>query len=431
MPSVSTLPPSGGASNFALPRRWRITKIFQLLHLFWQGWRTVARRFPSFTPEQQRQAIQQWAQSMLDVLEVSVDTQGLAAHQGAALVVSNHLSWLDILVILAHKPGVFVAKTEVKRWPLIGPLAAAVSTIFVDRGTRRSAQAMVDLGARSLAQGWPVVVFPEGTSSDGQSVGSFHANIFECAIRAGTPVQTLGLRYVDRHTQQIASAAHFIGDTTLATSLMRVLGQSTLHAQVHSGTPIAVEGHSRKSLAQVAHRQIRNLLAACTLVTAGATMAQTAAPELAVPVPSNAPALSFKDFFQTDTKSGRLQLTDTLQQANGKTMRLTGYMVQQETQVPGRFMLTTRPVQMSEHADGDADDLPVNWVMVYLDPSQQNFAVPHVRGLVELSGVVSVGRLEETDGRVSWVRLQLGPEATRAMNPFEVANYVHSLQHIH
>lgn len=418
-------------SSASTPRRWRFFKLLQLLRLFWQGRRTVARTFPNLSTEEQRQAVQQWAQSVLQVLEVSVDLQNPPSSRNAALVVSNHLSWLDILVIQALQPGVFVAKTEVKNWPLVGPLASSVATIFVDRGTRRSAHAMVDQGARALEQGWPVVAFPEGTSTDGQTLGSFHANIFECAIRAGAPVQTVGLRYVDRITRQTASSAHFIGDTTLAVSLMRVLGQSTLQAQVHYGQPIAVEGHSRKSLAQVAHRQIRALLTACTLVTAGAAMAQSPTSELAVPVPSDAPALAFKDFFKTNPGNGRLQLTDTLQRANGQTVRLTGYMVQQETTAPGRFMLTTRPVQMSEHADGDADDLPVNWVMVYLDPDQQNFAVPHVRGLVELSGVLSVGRLEERDGRVSWVRLQLGPEATRAMNPFEVANYVHSLQHLH
>ena len=69
--------------------------------------------------------------------------------------------------------------------------------------------------------------------------------------------------------------------------------------------------------------------------------------------------------------------------------------------------------------------------MVYLDASQQDFAIPYQRGLLEISGVLSVGRLEAQDGRVSWVRLQLGAEATRGMNAFEVANYLHSLQHIH
>jgi hypothetical protein len=146
---------------------------------------------------------------------------------------------------------------------------------------------------------------------------------------------------------------------------------------------------------------------------------------------SSAPLLRFADFFKLPMGSKGVVITPTLLQADGQRVRLTGYMVQAERPMLGHFMLTPRPVRMSEHSDGDADDLPAAWVMVYLDPEQQDFAVPHQRGLLELSGVLSVGRMEEKDGRVSWVRLQLQPEATRGMNAFEVANYLHSLQHVH
>jgi hypothetical protein len=149
--------------------------------------------------------------------------------------------------------------------------------------------------------------------------------------------------------------------------------------------------------------------------------------------PASAPPLSlhFQDFFQQPMGPRGAEITPALLQANGQTVLLTGYMVQQERPMLGHFMLTPRPVRMSEHSDGDADDLPAAWAMVYLDASQQDFAVPYQRGLLQVRGVLSVGRLEEQDGRVSWVRLQLEPQATRGMNAFEVANYLHTLQHIH
>lgn len=150
-----------------------------------------------------------------------------------------------------------------------------------------------------------------------------------------------------------------------------------------------------------------------------------------LPAAARALPLRFADFFHTAANQAGMEMTHTLREADGQRVSLTGYMVQQELPAKGRFMFTPRPVRMSEHADGDADDLPAAWVMVYLDPSQQDFAVPYQRGLMELSGTLSVGRLEEQDGRVSWVRLQLPSEATRGMNAFEVANYLHSLQHIH
>jgi hypothetical protein len=141
--------------------------------------------------------------------------------------------------------------------------------------------------------------------------------------------------------------------------------------------------------------------------------------------------LAFREFYQQPQGPRGPQITDTLRRADGQTVRLTGFMVQQEVPQPGRFMLSPRPVQMSEHADGDADDLPLALATVYLDPEQQDWVVPYTRGLIALTGTLEVGRFEEVDGRVSWVRLRLPAQATRGMNLLELAAYFHSLQHRH
>jgi hypothetical protein len=172
---------------------------------------------------------------------------------------------------------------------------------------------------------------------------------------------------------------------------------------------------------------LRVILATTAALWMGSAFPQT------VPVgTTRAPTeLRFKEFFRSPQGPKGLEMSTTLLNADGQTVRVTGYMVQNERPPLGRFMLTPRPVQMSEHADGDADDLPAATLTVYLDPSQQDYAVPHVSGLIEVSGRLSVGRFEETDGRVSWVRLQLAPEATRGMNALELAGYIHTLQHRH
>lgn len=168
------------------------------------------------------------------------------------------------------------------------------------------------------------------------------------------------------------------------------------------------------------------------LATTAAFWMGTAQPQVLTPVASrNVTELRFRDFFRTPVGSTGLDISDTLSQADGQSVRLVGYMVQQENATPGRFLLTPRPVQMSEHADGDADDLPPATVVVYLDPAQQDWAVPHVRGLVTVSGKLSVSRHEESDGRVSWVRLQLDPDAARSMNASELTGYLHSLHQQH
>ena len=238
-------------------RTLRAFKLLGVLLHFARGGRTVRQEFGSLTTQQKRLAMKNWAQGVLQTLQVVVDSNVAEPSQDAVLLVANHLSWLDILVIQSIMPGVFVAKSEVRRWPLIGPLAHACATIFVDRSSARSARSMVDRSVQALQDGWCVVAFPEGTSSDGRSLGTFHANIFECAIRSGTAVQTLTLQYQDRRSGQIATDAHFTGDTTMLSSLLRVMGCSTLSAQVHVGERIAAQGHTRKTLARQAHHQMR------------------------------------------------------------------------------------------------------------------------------------------------------------------------------
>ncbi|MBC7547713.1 MAG: hypothetical protein H7224_03590 [Polaromonas sp.] len=146
----------------------------------------------------------------------------------------------------------------------------------------------------------------------------------------------------------------------------------------------------------------------------------------------NAQPLRFTDFFKFPVGPRGLEINPVLQQAAGQEVLLTGYMVQQENgSKPGEFFFTPRPVQMSEHADGDADDLPPATVLVKLAPEQADWVVPHTRGLIELQGRLAVGRQEAPDGRVTWVQLQLNPEATRRMNAFELSGHLHSMQHRH
>ena len=172
---------------------------------------------------------------------------------------------------------------------------------------------------------------------------------------------------------------------------------------------------------------LRQLLAMTAVCWMGVAQAQVLEP-VAAAKPTE---LTFHDFFRLPVGPAGLDISDSLRQADGRSVRLVGYMVQQEIPVPGRFLLTPRPVQMSENADGDADDLPPATVVVTLDPEQKDWKVPHVRGLISVSGLLSVMRREEPGGRVSWVQLQLEAQATRGMNSFELAAYLHNQQHRH
>ena len=142
-------------------------------------------------------------------------------------------------------------------------------------------------------------------------------------------------------------------------------------------------------------------------------------------------ALPFDDFFQRPVGSEGLVLTDRLLQAQGRQVELNGYMVQQEKVAPGQFLLAQHPVLMSQHADGEADDLPPATVFVELAPEQQDSFVAYTRGVIVVVGELDVGRKEAPDGRVSWIRLRLSSNGTRAMNGLEYLSYQHAMQHKH
>ena len=241
---------------------FRPFKLLQIASHFRRALFLAAVRFPRATQARIAGDFQQWASQVLRTLQIQVQSNRTPAAGFAGLVVSNHLSWLDILVLQSLMPGIFVAKQEVRGWPVVGYLTQACSTIFVNRSSIRSARQMVDRTADAIQQGYAVVVFPEGTSSDGSDLGAFHANIFESAIRAGSAVQLVTLKYMDTRTGKAATDAHYIGDMTFASSLWRVLGNSSITACVHIGDCIESHGHSRKTLAQQAHKNIRSQLGA-------------------------------------------------------------------------------------------------------------------------------------------------------------------------
>lgn len=172
---------------------------------------------------------------------------------------------------------------------------------------------------------------------------------------------------------------------------------------------------------------LRIVLATTAAMWLGALHAQVPAPLAG----RSASEIRFRDFFRAPVGPAGLEISDALRRADGSSVRLVGYMVQQENPPLGRFLLTPRPVQMSQHADGEADDLPPATVAVYLDPGQRDWVVPYVRGLVAVSGLLAVGRHEESDGRVSWVRLQLDADAARGMSELELAVLRHRQLHQH
>ena len=158
---------------------------------------------------------------MLRRLGVEVRFSG-AAHPGAVLMVANHVSWLDIPALHASAPRArFVSKSNIAHWPLLGRLARAGGTLFIERERKRDALRVVHEVADALRHSDAVAVFPEGTTGAGFGVLPFHANLLQAAITTATAVQPVVLRYSEPG-HAVSVAAQYIDDTTLVDSLMKV-----------------------------------------------------------------------------------------------------------------------------------------------------------------------------------------------------------------
>ena len=226
------------------------------------GWWTIRFRFPHLDQAERNARVQHWAARMLELLGVQLEVQGTPPRAGPVLLVGNHLSWLDILVIHAARHVRFVSKSDVRHWPLIGTLADGGGTLYIERERRRDAMRVVHHMTEALQAGELIAVFPEGTTSDGSTLLPFHANLLQAAISACAPVQPVALRFADAATGRTSMAARYIDDDTLVASLWRTLSAPPLVAILRFGEPQAPEGRQRRAWAQVLHREVGALIEA-------------------------------------------------------------------------------------------------------------------------------------------------------------------------
>ena len=179
--------------------------------------------------------------------------------QEPALWVCNHISWMDVLILAGDHTLDFIAKTEVASWPLIGGLVQKAGTLFVDRSNKFQAYRSLPELQRRIKSGTPVVVFPEGTTSDGQTTLPFKPMFYQAAVRENLLVQPISLRY-ERPDGQLSDALPFIDDDDFFTSLMRIVKEPKTIAHVHYLAPMTAAEWHRKSMARTNQDHIDKLI---------------------------------------------------------------------------------------------------------------------------------------------------------------------------
>lgn len=193
-----------------------------------------------------------WHWGVCWLIGLRIQTVGIPP-AGPFLLVSNHVSWLDIPVLGSTLPVCFLSKAEVRGWPLLGPLATMADTVFIERGAHGAGEVSEHLVVR-LKRGRNVVLFPEGTTSDGRSVRRFIPRLFMAAIATESSVQPVAIRYPS--VRGMESLAPFHGGERMGAHMLRVLAEPSIDVEVTLCQPIR-DVESRRRLSELSREAIR------------------------------------------------------------------------------------------------------------------------------------------------------------------------------
>lgn len=211
--------------------------------------------------------IQWWCGSLLRAFNIKVLLDGKfpPANTSSTMFVANHISWSDIHAINSVIPVRFIAKSDIKSWPVFGYLVRKSNTIFVERGKRQEAGRIVDLTRESLSAGDNVCFFPEGTTTDGTGIhrnglqGSpvlaFKSSVLQAVIDADAQIWPIAIRY-SQPDNSINTEMAYAGDTTLIESMQNVLRQKNPTVTLHFLAPIPASGQNRRDLSEAAYKVI-------------------------------------------------------------------------------------------------------------------------------------------------------------------------------
>jgi len=226
------------------------------------GCRLLSQRFDERTRERRAR---RWSAILLRILGVRVVLRGRPPLPGrAVLFVANHITWLDVQALSTVHGARFVAKHEVADWPLIGRVARHIGTVFFRRRSYRETYRAVNAVTSTLRAQQCVAVFPEGTTTQGESVETFRPAFLQAAINSGVPVQPLAISYSSINGVANAAIA-YAGERTFLSSLWAVLREPRLTVELHFGPELSARNTTRRELAALAHHIVRARLEQCSL----------------------------------------------------------------------------------------------------------------------------------------------------------------------
>ena len=237
---------------------WRVTRLTgQLLVGLWISVTSFARG----DSVRRHAIIRSWSRDILHIAGVDVRAVGFPTDsERPVTLIANHVSWADIFALNTQRACHFIAKAELRQWPIAGRLLANVGTIFINRSDRKETHRLKRVVHELLDAGETVAVFPEGTTSDGHNVLKFHASLLEPIVASEGEVWVVAIRYFRGRSNERTDAAAYIGDMTLLQSLHMIHDAAGVVAELHFIEAINCAGLNRREVARRAEAAIRGFI---------------------------------------------------------------------------------------------------------------------------------------------------------------------------
>lgn len=242
-------------------RAIRVIRWVRLLAHLVVGLLVVGLVFPRVLPARRARLTRWWSAKLLRILNIVLSVHGArpAEHTRNVILASNHISWVDIFVINAAQPARFVAKSEIRDWPIAGWMCDRAGTIFIRRARRADTVKINEVMHNVLAEGAAIGFFPEGTTTNGDRLLKFHTSLFEPAVVNGAQLVPVALRYRASDGER-SDAAAFIGELSFAESIGLIVRQKSMIAELTFAPAIAAAGLARRDLALQAEAAISSIL---------------------------------------------------------------------------------------------------------------------------------------------------------------------------
>lgn len=212
---------------------------------------------PRLSHERRDRVISRWSAALLDLLNIRVVTRGDIPPRNLTntMFVGNHISWVDIHALNSVHTTRFIAKSEIKRWPVFGYFAIKVNTLFVDREKRHDAGKIVSITKRALLAGDCICFFPEGTTTDGSEVRPFKGSLLQAAIEAKAQVRSFSIYYPDEESKPNTGMAYW-GEMNLIESMRLVIKQRSQMVVLDFAKPIDAAEYDRRNLTTAVRQAI-------------------------------------------------------------------------------------------------------------------------------------------------------------------------------